>query len=102
MQARVDSWIREIGGGYFPELANMAVLTEEVGELARVIVRKYGPQVAKAGDLDKPLAEELADVLWVVVCLANQTGVDLTAAFESTLRKKSTRDRDRFRNYGSE
>lgn len=102
MQARVDSWIREIGGGYFPELANMAVLTEEVGELARVIVRKYGPQVAKEGDLDKPLAEELADVLWVVVCLANQTGVDLTAAFESTLRKKSTRDRDRFRNYGSE
>lgn len=96
MQKRVDDWIREIGGGYFPELANMAILTEEVGELARVIVRTYGPQVAKKGDLDKALSEELADVLWVIVCLANQTGIDLTTAFEATLRKKTDRDRHRF------
>ena len=97
IQTLTDRWIREIGGGYFPELANMAILTEEVGELARVIVRRYGPQVAKPGDLDRSLAEELADVLWVVVCLANQTGVDLTEAFEATLRKKTERDRDRFK-----
>lgn len=99
IQARTDRWIREIGGGYFPELANMAILTEEVGELARVIVRLYGPQVAKAGDLDRSLSEELADVLWVIVCLANQTGVDLTEAFEATLSKKTERDRDRFRKF---
>lgn len=96
MQRAVDTWIREIGGGYFPELANMAVLTEEVGELARVIVRTFGPQVAKEGDLKKSLAEELADVLWVVICLANQTGVDLTEAFTATFRKKTERDRQRF------
>lgn len=96
MQGEVDQWIREIGKGYFPPLANMAILTEEVGELARVIVRKYGPQVSKASDLDRNLEEELADVLWVVACLANQTGVDLTAAFRKTLQKKTTRDHDRF------
>ncbi len=96
IQQRVDRWIKDIGKGYFSELTNMAVLTEEVGELARVIARKYGDQVAKEGDLDKSLGEELADVLWVVVCLANQTGVNLTEAFEATLRKKTLRDRDRF------
>lgn len=96
MQGEVDEWIREIGKGYFPPLANMAVLTEEVGELARVIVRRYGPQVAKAGDLDRSLEEELADVLWVVVCLANQTGVDLEEAFRGTIAKKTERDRERF------
>ena len=96
MQQEVDRWISEIGNGYFPPLANMAILTEEVGELARVIVRQYGPQVAKRSDLDKNLEEELADVLWVVACLANQTGVDLSEAFRKTLRKKTERDRDRF------
>ena len=96
MQQQVDRWISDIGKGYFPPLANMAVLTEEVGELARVIVRRYGPQVAKKGDLDKALEEELADVLWVVACLANQTGVDLSEAFRKTLQKKTERDRDRF------
>ena len=96
MQQQVDRWISDIGKGYFPPLANMAVLTEEVGELARVIVRRYGPQVAKKGDLDKALEEELADVLWVVACLANQTGVDLTEAFRKTIQKKTERDRERF------
>lgn len=96
MQRLIDVWIRDIGKGYFPPLANMAVLTEEVGELARVIVRRYGPQVPKEGDLDKSLEEELADVLWVVGCLANQTGVDLTQAFRKALEKKTLRDRDRF------
>lgn len=96
MQGEVDRWISEIGKGYFPPLANMAILTEEVGELARVIVRKFGPQVAKASDLDRNLEEELADVLWVVACLANQTGVNLTEAFRKTLRKKTERDRERF------
>ena len=96
MQGEVDRWIMEIGKGYFPPLANMAILTEEVGELARVIVRQYGPQVAKQSDLDRNIEEELADVLWVVACLANQTGVDLTEAFRKTLRKKTERDRKRF------
>ena len=96
MQREVDCWIKDIGKGYFPPLANMAILTEEVGELARVIVRRYGPQVAKNSDLDRNLEEELADVLWVVACLANQTGVDLTEAFRKTLLKKTQRDRDRF------
>lgn len=101
LQQRVDAWISGIGGGYFPELANMAIMTEEVGELARVIVRKYGPQVAKKGDLDKPLADEMADVLWVLVCLANQTGVDLTEAFEANIRKKTGRDLHRFEKLNS-
>ena len=96
MQGEVDRWIREIGKGYFPPLANMAILTEEVGELARVVVRRYGPQVAKQSDLDRSIEEELADVLWVVACLANQTGVDLTEAFRKTLKKKTMRDHDRF------
>lgn len=96
-QSLVDEWIKTIGGGYFSELTNMALLTEEVGELARVIARVYGDQVAKAGDLDKSLREELADVMWVVVCLANQTGTDLTDAFLSSLDKKRKRDKDRFK-----
>lgn len=101
-QALVDNWIQEIGKCYFSPLTNMVLLTEETGELARVIARTYGDQIAKPGDLKNPLdikkdiAEELADIFWVVVCLANQTGIDLTAAFEASLRKKSTRDRDRF------
>ena len=96
MQEEVDRWITEIGKGYFPPLANMAILTEEVGELARVIVRRYGPQTSKASDLERNLEEELADVLWVVACLANQTGVDLTEAFRKTLQKKTRRDLHRF------
>ncbi|MDE6380050.1 MAG: nucleotide pyrophosphohydrolase [Muribaculaceae bacterium] len=96
MQGEVDRWITDIGKGYFPPLANMAILTEEVGELARVIVRRYGPQTSKASDLERDLKEELADVLWVVACLANQTGVDLTEAFRKTLEKKTVRDKDRF------
>lgn len=99
MQKAVDRWIRTIGGGYFSELTNMVLLTEETGELARVIARIYGDQVAKPGDLTDPkenLREELADVLWVLVCLANQTGIDLTDAFAATLHKKTTRDRTRF------
>lgn len=96
-QRAVDEWISTIGGRYFSELTNMALLTEETGELARVIARVYGDQVAKEGDLRKSLAEELADVLWVVICLANQTGTDLTAAFLAGLEKKRTRDKERFK-----
>lgn len=96
MQKSIDRWIKDIGKGYFPPLANMVVLTEEVGELARVIVRKYGPQIPKKGDLDKDIEEELADVLWVVGCLANQTGVDLNKAFQKAMQKKTIRDRNRF------
>ena len=95
-QKIVDSWISEIGGGYFSHLTNMALLTEEVGELARVIARLYGDQVAKPGDLRKGLREELADVLWVLICLANQSGVDLTEALQESIKKKTDRDRDRF------
>lgn len=96
MQGSVDRWIKEVGGGYFSELTNMAVLTEEVGELARVISRVYGDQIAKEGDLRKSLSEELADVMWVVTCLANQTGVNLTEAFRQTIEKKTGRDSSRF------
>lgn len=92
VQKAVDDWISSVGGGYFSELTNMVVLTEEVGELARVMARVYGDQVAKPGDLgadaQTKLSEELADVLWVVACLANQTGVNLTDAFAATLAKK--------------
>lgn len=96
-QSAVDTWIQEIGGGYFSHLTNMALLTEEVGELARVIARLYGEQVAKEGDLRKGLAEELADVLWVVICLANQSGVDLDQALIASLEKKRIRDARRFK-----
>jgi len=95
-QNKVDEWISSIGGGYFSELTNMVLLTEEVGELARVIARVYGDQIAKPGDLRKGLSEEMADVLWVLICLANQTGVDLTEAFEASIRKKTERDKHRF------
>ena len=97
VQRLVDEWIRMVGGRYFSELTNMALLTEETGELARVIARLYGDQVAKAGDLRKGLEEEVADVLWVLTCIANQTGVDMTEAFLKRIEKKTSRDRDRFR-----
>lgn len=96
-QQLVDNWIKTVGNGYFDELTNMAILTEEVGEVARIIARVYGRQVAKPGDLNKALADELADVIWVVLCLANQTGVDMTEAFTTTLHKKQSRDAQRFR-----
>lgn len=96
-QRRVDEWIRTYGVRYFSELTNMAVLTEEVGELARVMSRKYGDQSFKAGESQDP-ADELADVLWVLLCLANQTGVDLTDAFHRNLEKKTLRDKERHRN----
>ena len=97
LQQRVDTWIKEYGVRYFSELTNMAVLTEEVGELARVMARKYGDQSFKAGEKEN-LADERADVLWVLVCLANQTGVDLTRAVEANFAKKSARDAERHRN----
>ena len=87
----VDQWIKEYGVRYFSELTNMACLTEEVGELARVIARKYGDQSFKAGEKEN-LGEEMADVLWVLICLANQTGVDLTDEFEKSMLKKTQRD----------
>lgn len=96
LQRRVDAWIREYGVRYFNELTNMAILTEEVGELARVVARTYGEQSFKAGEKAN-LADEMADVLWVLVCLANQTGVDLTAAVEENFAKKTARDRERHR-----
>lgn len=97
MQKRVDTWIREYGVRYFSELTNMAILTEEVGELARVMARKYGDQSFKAGETEN-LADEMADVLWVLVCLANQTGVNLTEALEANFAKKTARDKERHRN----
>ena len=93
-QETVDHWIRTFGVRYFNELTNMACLTEEVGELARVMARKYGEQSFKEGENTDP-ADEMADVLWVLLCLANQTGVDLTAAFERNLQKKTQRDKTR-------
>lgn len=93
-QETVDQWIRTYGVRYFNELTNMACLTEEVGELARVMARKYGEQSFKEGENTDP-ADEMADVLWVLLCLANQTGVDLTAAFERNLAKKTQRDKTR-------
>ena len=96
-QQIVDNWIRTYGVRYFSELANMAVLTEEVGELARVMARKYGDQSFKPGEKDN-LADEMADVLWVLICLANQTGVDLTEAFRRNLEKKTCRDKERHKN----
>ena len=93
-QDAVDRWIKEYGVRYFSELTNMAVLTEEVGELARVMARKYGDQSFKPGEKEN-LGEEMADVLWVLVCLANQTGVDLTEEFEKSSQKKTFRDKTR-------
>jgi NTP pyrophosphatase (non-canonical NTP hydrolase) len=91
-QRQVDDWIKTNGVRYFNELTNMAILTEEVGEVARIIARKYGEQSSKASDSDKDLGDELADVLFVVMCLANQTGVDLTEALLRNLEKKTLRD----------
>jgi NTP pyrophosphatase (non-canonical NTP hydrolase) len=96
-QQQVDQWIRTIGVRYFSELTNMAILTEEVGELARIMARAYGDQSFKQGESPDRLADEMADVLWVLICLANQTGVNLTEAFEKNLRKKTDRDADRHR-----
>lgn len=93
-QQRVDDWIKMYGVRYFNELTNMAVLTEEVGELARVMARKYGEQSFKEGENQDP-SEEMADVLWVLMCLANQTGVDLTDALEKSFEKKTKRDKNR-------
>ena len=93
-QTQVDQWIKTIGVRYFSELTNMACLTEEVGELARVISRKYGDQSFKNGE-NCNIEEEIADVLWVLICLANQTGVNLTEAFEKTIEKKTNRDKER-------
>ena len=96
-QKEVDRWIKTYGVRYFSELTNMAVLTEEVGELARVMARKYGDQSFKQGEKDN-LADEMADVLWVLICLANQTGVDLAEAIRQNLEKKTNRDKDRHKN----
>ena len=93
-QKQVDNWIKQYGVRYFSELTNMAVLTEEVGELARVMARKYGDQSFKAGEKDN-LDEEIADVFWVLLCIANQTGTDLTEAFQRSLEKKTERDKNR-------
>ena len=95
VQRRVDDWIKTYGVRYLSELTNMAILTEEVGEVARIMARRYGEQSFKASDTKHDLADEMADVLWVLVCLANQTGVDLTEAFERNLKKKTERDNER-------
>lgn len=97
-QKLVDDWIKTYGVRYFGELTNMAILTEEVGELARVISRTYGEQSFKASDKVYNMADEMADVLWVLICLANQTGVNLTEAFEENIRKKTERDSERHLN----
>lgn len=97
-QSLVDKWITTTGVRYFNELTNMAMLTEEVGEVARIIARRYGEQSEKESDKDKDLGDEMADVLFVLICLANQTGVDLTKAFEKNIEKKTVRDADRHLN----
>lgn len=97
-QLAVDRWIQEHGVRYFNELTNMAQLTEEVGEVARIIARRYGEQSEKESDKDKDLGEELADVVFVVLCLANQTGIDLQASFDRKMDKKTRRDHDRHHN----
>ena len=96
-QERVDHWIKTYGVRYFNELTNMTVLTEEVGELARIMARKYGEQSFKEDENQDP-TEEMADVLWVLICLANQTGVDLTKALEASFEKKTNRDKERHKN----
>ncbi len=94
-QDQVDHWIRTVGVRYFSELTNMAILTEEVGELARIMARQYGDQSFKESDKNRDLADEMADVLWVLICLANQTGVNLTEALRKNFEKKNIRDADR-------
>ena len=97
-QTDVDTWIKTNGVRYFNELTNLGILTEEVGELARIIVRKYGEQSFKGSEKEIDLADEMADVLWVLICLANQTGVDLTEALEKNIQKKNDRDSQRHKN----
>ena len=94
-QAKVDEWIKTVGVRYFNELTNLGILMEEVGELSRLMVRTYGEQSFKESDKGKEMADEMADVLWVLICLANQTGVDLTAALEKNFEKKNIRDANR-------
>ena len=96
-QNTVDSWIKEYGVRYFSELTNMTVLTEEVGELARVMARKYGDQSFKEGEKDN-MGEEIADIFWVLCCIANQTGIDITEEFKKSFEKKTQRDKDRHKN----
>jgi NTP pyrophosphatase (non-canonical NTP hydrolase) len=97
-QETVDKWIKEVGVRYFSELTNLGILMEEVGELSRLMVRKFGDQSFKDSDKGKELADEMADVLWVLICLANQTGVDLTDALEHNIQKKNERDSTRHLN----
>ena len=97
-QSKVDTWIRTVGVRYFSELTNTAILMEEVGEVARIMSRTYGDQSFKKADLAKDLGDEMADVLFVLICLANQTGIDLTDALEKNLEKKTIRDADRHKN----
>ena len=97
-QKQVDTWIQTVGVRYFSELTNMAMLTEEVGEVARIIARRYGEQSEKESDKQKDLGDEMADVLFVLICLANQTGINLTEALEKNMQKKSIRDADRHHN----
>ncbi|MEQ8417515.1 MAG: nucleotide pyrophosphohydrolase [Imperialibacter sp.] len=94
-QEQVDQWIKTVGVRYFNELTNMTILTEEVGELARIMARTYGEQSFKESDKGRDLGDEMADVLWVLICLANQTGVNLTEAFQKNLEKKTSRDKNR-------
>ena len=98
LQATVDHWIKTVGVRYFYELTNTAILMEEVGKVARIMYRKYGEQSFKKSDEDINLADELADVLWIVTCLANQTGIDLTEAIQKNIDKKTKRDKDRHKN----
>lgn len=97
-QARVDGWIKEYGVRYFDPLTNTAILMEEVGEVARIMARRYGEQSEKQSDKDKDLGDELSDVFWVLLCLANQCGIDLTEAFQKNMEKKTQRDHSRHRN----
>ena len=97
-QNQVHRWIQTVGVRYFNELTNLAILTEEVGELARILARRYGEQSEKPSDVGRDLGDEMADVLWVILALANQTGVDLTAALEANVAKKTHRDQDRHKN----
>ena len=98
LQKKVDAWIKKYGVRYFDELTNMAILTEEVGEVARIIVRRYGEQSEKESDQSKDLADELADVLWVLTCIANQTGINLEEAMNKNFKKKTLRDINRHKN----
>ena len=97
-QTKVDEWIKTVGVRYFNELTNLGILMEEVGELSRLMVRQYGEQSFKESDKGKELSDEMADILWVLICLANQTGVDLTQALHKNLEKKNARDSERHKN----